>query len=298
MLKLSGRAKGIIYLVLSALLFSIMPVLIRLLGEGGIPPITQVFLRYIFAFISAFVYLFVFSKNRPKIVAKDLILFIIATVFGYALTNLFFTYGILYTQVSNALFLFYSYAIMTPVLGFFILKEKITGYNVVALFLGYIALFLLFTPNAVCTWKIGGLFALMAAFGQSIYVVIRKILKKYPANVMMFVNTLVAVIVLGLLSILLETYFYEPGNILTLSSNTYLVTILFGIDNFLAWLFMTRGFELFKATSGSLILLSELIFGIFFALIFFAEIPTITTLFGGFLIVISAVVVIQFNRCG
>ena len=49
---------------------------------------------------------------------------LIATVFGYALTNVFFTYGILLTQVSNALFLFYSYAVITPTLGYVFLKEK------------------------------------------------------------------------------------------------------------------------------------------------------------------------------
>lgn len=74
--------------------------------------------------------------------------------------------------------------------------------------------------------------------------------------------------------------------------NTWAVTILFGIDNFFAWLAMTKGFEQLKATTGSLILLSELVFGVIFALIFFKEVPTMITIFGGILIMISSSLVI------
>ncbi len=41
--------KGVFFLLLAAILYSIMPVLIRILGGGGVPPVSQVFLRYIFA---------------------------------------------------------------------------------------------------------------------------------------------------------------------------------------------------------------------------------------------------------
>ena len=273
-------------------MYSIMPVLIRFLGGGGIPPMSQVFLRYIVAFLSAFIHLFFFSKVKLKIEKKDLPLLGFATIFTYALTNLFFTYGILYTEVSNALFLFYTYAIMTPIIGYFLIKEKLNKYNVTALILSLIALYLLFRPNSLPTWKIGGVFALLAALGQSLYVVIRRALTKYPAIVMMFLNTLVGIIVLGVMSLLFENSFYSDKTILQLSANTYLVTILFGIDNFLAWFFMTKGFELFKATTGSLILLTELIFGIFLAFVFFSEIPTLLTVIGGFLILTSSMVVI------
>ena len=55
---------------------------------------------------------------------------------------------------------------------------------------------------------------------------------------------------------------------------------------------MTKGFEYFQATMGSLILLTEIMFGVIFALILFAEIPTILTLMGGGLILTASILVI------
>lgn len=291
-LRISESAKGAFFLLTSALLYSIMPVLIRLLGSGGVPPVSQVFLRYLFAFLAAFIYFRLSNRKAVAVHKKDLIFLVITTVFGYALTNVFFTIGILNTQVSVALFLFYSYAILAPVAGFLILKDKINKYNVGALFLSFIALLLLYQPTSFTTWKIGALFALLSALGQTVYVILRRILSHYPANFLMLSNTFMGVIVVGLLSFFLEKSFYTGGEVFHLNRNIWLVTVLFGFDNFLAWLAMTKGFEYFKAASGSLILLSELVFGVLFALAFFQEIPTIITLLGGFLIIVSSATVI------
>ncbi|OGK11282.1 hypothetical protein A2954_06165 [Candidatus Roizmanbacteria bacterium RIFCSPLOWO2_01_FULL_37_12] len=290
--KISNNLKGIILLLTSALLYSVMPVAIRILGGGGLPPMSQVFLRYIFAFISACIYFYLISKSKIKIEKKDLLMLAITTIFGYALTNLFFTYGILFTTVGNALFLFYTYAIITPILGYIFLRDKINLTNIFSLILSLVALFLLFQPNSLPTWKIGGFFAVLSSFGQSAYLIFRKKLNNYPANLMMLANTFIGVIVLGLLSLSFEGSFYFQGQITNLSGKVWLTTILFGIDNFLAWFTMTKGFEYFKATAGSVILLSELVFGILFAFLFFSEIPTFASVIGGILIVISSIFVI------
>lgn len=291
-MKNNNKLKGVIFLVSSAFFFGIMSIFIRLLGSGGLPPMSQLFLRYIFAFICAFVYIFVIKKAKIKIVKKDIVLILITTIFGYALTNLVITYSVLLTQISNFLFLFYSYAIIAPILGFIFLKDRINKANIFSLVLSFIALFLLFQPNSVSTWKLGGFLSILSALGQAGYLILRKKLQQYPANVMMFINTLTGVLVLSILSLVFENSFYMKGGITHMSVKTWFTTILSGIDNFLAWFTMTKGFEYFKATSGSLILLSELLFGIFFAFIFFKEVPTFMALVGGVLILISTTLVI------
>ena len=97
---------GIFFLLLSAFLYSIMPIMIRLLKVGGLPPMTQVFSRYIFALISALIYFFI-TSSKFKIEKKDILFLLLVSIFGYALTNLFFTYGVIYTSVGNALFFSY-----------------------------------------------------------------------------------------------------------------------------------------------------------------------------------------------
>ncbi len=289
---MTNTKKGILLLLLAAFLYSIMTVLIRLLGAHGVPAASQVFFRYIFAFLAAGIYFFV-AKTKVTIQKKDILLLLSATIFGYALTNLFFTYGILYTQVSTALFLYYTYAIIAPILGFLFLKDKVNVFNIIALILSFIALLFLFQPNTVVgTWKLGGFFGVLSALSTASYLILRKKLHQYPASFMMFINTLAGVAVVGVISLSLETSFYTQGGIQHLPPNIWLATILFGIDNFFAWFAMTKGFEYFQATTSSIILLSELIFGIIFAFFFFGEIPTYATVIGGGLIIISSALVI------
>lgn len=281
---------GIFFLLLSAFLYSIMPIMIRLLKVGGLPPMTQVFSRYIFALISALIYFFI-TSSKFKIEKKDIIFLLLVSIFGYALTNLFFTYGVIYTSVGNALFLFYSYGIITPIFSFFILKERFNKFNLISLTLGLLALFFLFQPNSINTWKLGGFFAIMSALGQSFYLISRRKLLRYSAAQMMVFNTLAGVIILGFLSLIFENNFYL-GTVQTVGVKTWLVTIFFGIDNFLAWFFMTKGFELFKASTGSVVLLIENVFAIILAIIFLKEVPTCLTIIGGSLIIMSSIIVI------
>lgn len=283
--------KGALFLLVAAFIYSTMPVLIRTLGSSGIPPVSQVFLRYISAFFSACIYSLI-AKQKFVFPRKNIYLLLFASIIGYGMTNLFYTIGVLNTQISNALFIFYTFAIIAPVLGFIFLKDKVNAFNVFATFLSFIALFLLFKPNTLSTWKIGGLFALLSAFSQAGYLVARKRLDNYSASFMMLSNTFLGVIVLGLLSIIFEKSFYFQGAIARLSVNTWITTIVFGLINFLAWLSMTKGFEYFKATSASIILLSELIFGIIFAYLIFHETPTYLTIVGGSLIIFASALVI------
>jgi len=69
--------KGAFFLVLSAFLYSIMPVAIRFLGSQKLTPIFQVFLRYIFAFLAAAIYFFVIKKTKIAVKGKDMPLLIL-----------------------------------------------------------------------------------------------------------------------------------------------------------------------------------------------------------------------------
>jgi drug/metabolite transporter (DMT)-like permease len=276
--------KGIIYLLLAAFLYSIMPLFIRWLNAGNVPPMSQVFLRYIFAFLGASGYFYI-TKSKFKLETTTLPLLIITAVFGYALTNLFFTYGMIYTQVTTALFIFYSFAIITPLLAFIFLKEKANQYNWVGLGLSLLALLLLFQPNVLLTWKIGALFALLSALGQSFYLIARRKLMSYSSQQILLTSTFFGVVTLGIMALIFEKSFYFGAfGIKTLQPETWLLTVIFGLDNFFAWLFMSKGFQLVKASIGSLILLVENVFVVASSLVFLKEVPTIATIIGGMII--------------
>lgn len=269
-----------------------MPILIRYLNVNKIPPFSQVFLRYIFAFLSAAIYFFIVRKEKIKVAKKDYWLLLFLAVYGYALTNLFFTFGALYTQIGNALFIFYSFSVITPVLAFFVLKEKINKFTAISLGMVILSLVLLFQPNTVSTWKFGGLMAFLAAVGQSVYLVGRRKLINFSSAQLLVISTFVGVITLGILSLFFERSFYLRGTLSQLSGITWLATVIFGVMNFSAWLLMAKGFQLVNAATGGVIMLVENIFAVIFGFFLFAEVPTIYTLFGGLLILVSSSLVI------
>ncbi len=155
------------------------------------------------------------------------------------------------------------------------------------------SLFFLFKPGPIETWKMGAFFAVLSAIGQAVYVIGRKKLHHVSSPLLLVVNTFVGVFAVGLIAVVTEFSFYSQGGIASVSLSTWLITVLFGIDNFAAWLFMTRGFALVSAGTGSLVMLSENFIGIVFAFLFFSEIPSIPTAIGGAFVMAASLVAIM-----
>jgi len=268
-----------------------MPVLIRVLGRGHIPPASQVFLRYIVAFVAALVY-FIFTKSKFHVKKQDMLLLFFVALFGYALMNLFYTWANLDTQIGTVLFILNCATVLGPLLGYLFLKEKLNSSKILAMLVGLVALFFLFRPGPFATCKIGAIFAFISAIGSSFYMIGRKKLGNYDSKLILLANTAVGVVSLGIIAFMTESHFYTGGGITTLRPITWLITVLFGLDNFIAWLFMTKGYQLVSAGTGSMVMLGENFLGIMFAFLFFAEVPTVATFIGGALIFIASILVI------
>lgn len=286
---MSKTTKGILYLLASALIYSSLSLFIRLLNAAKVEPTAQTLMRYLFAFIIAGAY-FKLSRTKFFFDKTHLLLLILAAVFGYSFTNMFFTYAIIYTQISTAMFIFYSFAIITPVLAFFILKEKANRYNFISLGLGLLSLFLLFQPNALATWKLGGFFAFLCALGQSFYLIARKKLHQYSAQQLMVINTAAGVVTMALLTSILYPQFYTT-TLKTLSLQSWLTALIAGAINFFGWLLMSKGFQYVKAATGSLVMLVENVFVVIIGLLFLSEVPTLATISGGLLVIAAGVFV-------
>jgi DME family drug/metabolite transporter len=286
---MTKTTKGIIYLITSAFIYSSLSVFIRFLNAAKVEPSAQTLMRYLFAFLIAGIY-FKLSKSKFIFDKKNLLLLTLTAIFGYALTNFFFTYAIINTQVSTAMFIFYSFAILTPVLAFIFLKEKANKFNFISLGFGLLSLLLLFQPNALSTWKIGALFALLCALGQSFYLIARKKLNQYSAQQLMVTNTAAGVITMALFTLFLVPNFLTD-KIMTLSLQSWLAALVAGAINFFGWLLMSKGFQLVKAATGSLVMLVENVFVVLIGLLFLSEIPTLTTIGGGLLVIAAGVLV-------
>lgn len=287
--------KGLTYIALSILAYGSMPILIRALNANKVPPMSQVALRYVFALTAAVIY-FLAKKSRFKIERKFIWLLMVVSIVGYGFSNLAYTYANLNTEVSNALFIFFSFSIITPILAFILLKEKINKFNLIGLVIAFVGLGFLFKPNSFVTWKIGGLFAFAAAVLQSIYLVGRRALVKVSSELILVSSTFLGLVSVGLLAVIFEKGFYSQAGIGSLSAATWLLTGLFGTLNFLGWYFLARAFQLLKAGIGSLMMMWEPVLVAVLAFFVYGEIPTLFTLIGASLVTVSLFVVVIKGR--
>lgn len=283
--------KGVIYLLLSGICYAFMSVLIRLLATE-IPIFSQIFLRYIVATTAAFSFA-KFTKTELKMRnIGDYVIMLVIAVLGYAFSSIFFTLAILNTTIASATFIFSIYVVITPILGFFLLREKISKFTLFAVCLSILGLYLLLNPSNLTT-PLGGIFALVSAVFQAIYLVGSRKLRKYTAKTLLFYSTFCGVISLGIISFLFERNFYISGigqNIFSISTTSWIIIFLFGLDNFLAWLFLNKGLQTVKAGTSSIILLIEPVLASILGVIFYKELPQITSILG--MVIISTGIIL------
>jgi drug/metabolite transporter (DMT)-like permease len=110
----------------------------------------------------------------------------------------------------------------------------------------------------------------------------KKVSSKYPTNELNTLGYVFAVIVNLLIAVALG----EKLNT-DFISKAWLANIGYGVAGFLGSGLTIYGFKYIDAHKGSIILLSEIIFGTLFGVILFKEQLNITTLIGGALIILS-----------
>ena len=280
--------KGYIYLLLAAASYASMGLLVRAISiDTG--PFLQTFLRLIVA--SLVLAGFVWARKKPLALKhpEDYPMIMLMGSIGYALQIILFTLAIYHTTIGNTIFLLSSYPIITALLAYFFLKEKITKNTLIGFGLLLIALALIFQPGGVGTSLIGNLYALGTGVTFSLYILWSRILSKRgnsPETITLW-SVCIAVLVSGMTAGAFETI------TLALSWHTDLFLIFFGILNALAFTFVNKGFALVKAATGTVILMSEPVIGSILGLIFFQEIPTVLFLLGAGLLLAAVAIAVK-----
>ena len=120
------------------------------------------------------------------------------------------------------------------------------------------------------------------AFFSVWFVFSKKISSKYPTAQINTYGYIFAVII----NFLIASVIKEPFNN-NFTSSAWTANVGYGIAGFAGSGLSVYGFKFIEAHKGSIVLLSEILFGMLFGLLLFKEILNLTTIFGGFLIIIS-----------
>ena len=189
------------------------------------------------------------------------------------------------TSVANAMLLFASAPLITSILGYYFLGEKLSLYTFLAILIAFLGIFVMFMDsfgNNSINGSIGGV---ISAFGFSIFTVSLRWGKQN--------NMLPSVFLSGLLAIFLTIIICKFQNVnLILTKNDAIFALFLGVFQVgLGLILYTIGSKTVPAAELTLLSLCEVLLAPLWVWLFLGESASKLTFIGGFILLIA----ITFN---
>jgi drug/metabolite transporter (DMT)-like permease len=268
---------GAIYMIMSVLLFSFMDILIKITDDYAVGQV--MFFRALFGLIPIF---FLIPKNRLKDFYKTqhISLHFYRSFFGAIAMAAIFV-GLRNLQLAEVTSLAFSAPIWVVVFSIIFLSEKIRTKRWVAVGLGFIGVIIISKPG-FDNLNYYYIFPIIFCIGfAGVSIIIRKLTL---AGESIWLIAFYFSIVSGI------------GGLLTFPFSSWVVPdkydlfflILVGLFGGVANLMLTQSYKLAEVTLTTPLKYLSLIFAIIFGFYFFNEVPSINTLLGAGLIVISS----------
>ena len=277
---MSKNHLGAIYMILSVLFFSFMDVLIKVTDEYDVGQI--MFFRASFGLIPIF---FLIPKNRLKSFykTKNIKLHFYRSFFGaIAMAAIFI--GLRNLQLAEVTAMAFSGPLWVVLFSMFFLSEKIKLKRWVAVGLGFVGVIIISKPG-FDNLNFYYVYPIIFCIGfAGVSILIRKLtLAGEPVWLIAFYFSLVSGLG-GLLTIPLGLWKMP---------NTYdfIQLILIGLLGGIANLLLTQSYKLAEVTLTTPLKYLSLVIAIIFGFYFFQEVPTVHTLSGAALIVVSSAII-------
>jgi len=271
--------------LIAGLFWSFGPLVIRYVDQPELFPWQYLFARGLIIFIILNFYLYLnegtsFVKNYLRIGLSGMV----GSV-GLASAMMSFIWSITHTSVAITLLCLAAMPLITALLGFIFLKEKISINTWISIIVAAIGIYIM-AMNDQKTGNMAGLvFGLTSAFGFSIYSISLRWRKETPQ----FTTVSLA----GLICALFSFYIIIQSNSsLFSSSKNEMLFSLHGTLVCIGLILYSIGSKHLPAAELTLLSLTEVIGGIFWVwlpLFGINEVPSTNTIIGGFLIFISLI---------
>ena len=190
-----------------------------------------------------------------------------------------YMYSMMETTVANVVFIISTQTVFLPIVAYIFLKEKISPRGYVAIMLAMIGVTLMIGDSLGTGSLKGNLAALTIPINFSVLVLI---IRKYPK-----VDMIPAIFYAGIFSCLYGLFLLED---LSISTKDIWLSFLLGVPQLaFGFIFITIGSRTTPAVMVGLLMLMESIFAPIWVWLFYNEIPPISVLVGG-MVILSAVV--------
>tara|TARA_R110001583_G_scaffold168986_1_gene321885 strand:+ start:192 stop:1082 length:891 start_codon:yes stop_codon:yes gene_type:complete len=282
------------YMLISALGFSLMAACVKEVSGLGIPVLEIVAAR---AIVSAIIsYADIKRKNIPLWGHNKVLLIARGTVGSFALMFVYYTVTTL--PLAEATLLQYLHPVFTAILALFFLKETIQRSTIACIVISLLGLFIILQPNLAqpnlqlssgvqYPWlSISA--GVLGAFGSAVaYVIVKKLTKTDDSSVIIFYFPLVA---FPISMIMLGSDFVVPS----LAATGLL--ILVGIFTQVGQVGLTKALHSADANKATAYAYVQVLFSVFIGWAYFSEVPMATTIMGGGLIMVGALINVLWKR--
>ena len=277
---LSKNQLGFLYMFISVCAFSLMDAIVK---WSDAYPVGQVlFFRGFCGMIPIFFliprerYFDFYKTNRPLLHFKRCLAGLIAIVAIFiALRKL---------PLATVVSISFAAPIFTTILSIFFLKEKVGLYRWLAVFVGFIGIIIISEPG-FSSLNLYYLYPIIFCLGLSyVAIAIRQLSSTEPVWLIGFYFSF---------SIMIISFFsFYQGWILPNLKDLFLLSMV-GVLGGLANLWLTQSYKLSEVTLVTPLKYLALVFGIVFGYLFWDEIPTIKTLMGASLVIVSSFIIFR-----
>jgi drug/metabolite transporter (DMT)-like permease len=278
-----------IYLVLAGVLWGTSFVTIKIALNSEVDPIYFALLRFVVASAAIVaVVLWMRRWDNGMLIYPPVVLNAFLNALSFALQNV----GMASTSATNSVLLVNTNVGLVAILAAIFLAEAITPRIIAGIFLGMLGVLFISTGGDLSAiysgtfW--GNLLVLAAGWTWAFYIIIQKKILNRGVDVLMLTAAMMVLTTLFLVPMTL--LFTEDYTIPSVSG--WLAVLYIGLlCTSAAGLLYNAGLQGVKASVSSIILLVEVVSGMFFAMLILGEMPTAVTAVGGALIVLSIVVI-------
>lgn len=266
---------GFMAMILSAFFFAITDIIIKFISPS-LGVIQIAFVRFL---IGALILWPMLKLSGQSLMGNSIRVLLLR---GFTGTLAFFCLlkAIAMIPLSNAMVLFYTFPLFATLFAFFLLKERFKRLEIMLTLVGMIGIYIFINPSSH-TYTIGHMFGLLAGcFAGFTIVLIRKLRKTNGPLIIYFYFCIVG----GIISF---PFFIIKFKLPDLEQSSLLV--LLAVIFLVAQVFMNQGFKFCKASEGSVILMSEVVYAGIAGVILFDDTLSLNFLAGACLIIGSGV---------
>ena len=247
----------------------------HIIAKGVMPafltPTTFIFFRILGATVLFWIIKILFLP-KERIAKKDIGLFMLCSLFGVTINQLFFFHGLSLSSSINSGIIMTTNPILVVIIAYFLLKEKVTRMKIVGILLGAGGAILLTLAGKTGKGDstLGDLFLFINAFSYAIYLVIAKpLMQRYsPFTVITYVFTF------GLAYMLIfpPTYFETAQvnfSVIPFTIWLKIIYIIIGVT-FFTYLLTMYGLKYLSPSTSSAYIYTQPVLVMLFAVVFAA----------------------------